>query len=83
VEPPEQIALTDDKSDVAKEGCSSIATSMVGTPTMGVAAIGRKHFQHQAGLEGLDQHLGSPRATTAPSTQADAAAGVEQRPCTS
>ena len=34
VDPPEQIALTDDRSDVAKAGCSSIATSMVGTPTM-------------------------------------------------
>ena len=34
VEPPEQIALTDERSVDAKEGCSSIATSMVGTPTI-------------------------------------------------
>jgi hypothetical protein len=34
VEPPEQIALTDDRSVVANEGCSSIATSMVGTLTI-------------------------------------------------
>src|SRR4051794_36021822 len=34
VEPPEQIALIDERSVEAKEGCSSIATSMVGTPTI-------------------------------------------------
>ena len=34
VEPPEQIALTDERSVVAKAGCSSIATSMVGTPSI-------------------------------------------------
>ena len=34
VEPPEQIALTDDRSAAAKAGCSSIATSIVGTPSI-------------------------------------------------
>src|SRR5215212_1414176 len=32
VEPPEQIAFVDDRSVVAKDGCSSMATSIVGTP---------------------------------------------------
>ena len=34
VEPPEQIALTLDKSALPKLGCSIMAISMVGTPTM-------------------------------------------------
>ena len=33
-----------------------------------VAAIGREHFQHQAGIERLDQHLRC-RLETAPITQ--------------
>ena len=34
VEPPEQIASTWDRSLVAKSGCSSMATSIVGTPSI-------------------------------------------------
>ncbi len=34
VEPPAQMARTDDRSVCAKRGCSSIAISMVGTPSM-------------------------------------------------
>ena len=33
-EPPEQIALTDERSVVGNVACSSIATSMVGTPSI-------------------------------------------------
>ncbi len=34
VEPPAQMARTDDRSVSAKRGCSSIAINIVGTPTM-------------------------------------------------
>jgi hypothetical protein len=37
VDPPEQIALTDDRSLVGKVGCSSMAISMVGTPIIALS----------------------------------------------
>ena len=49
-----------------------------GNTDHGITAIGRKHFQHEAGLEGLQQHLGR-RARHRTDDAADAAAGVEQR----
>ena len=43
-----------------------------------IAAIGPEHFQHQSGLEGLDQHRGRGFRHRADHA-ADAAAGVKQR----
>ena len=43
-----------------------------------IAAIGPEHFQHQSGLEGLDQHLRRGLRYRADHA-ADAAAGMKQR----
>ena len=78
VEPPEQIALTEERSVVANDGCSSIATSMVGTAEHRVAAIGLEQLEHETRLERLQQHL-RRRLRYRAEHAADAAAGVEQR----
>ncbi len=78
VEPPEQIALTDERSVAAKVRVLQHRDQHGGNAEHRIAPIGPEHFEHQSGLERLDQHLGGGLRDR-PDHAADAAAGVKQR----
>ena len=78
VEPPEQIALTDDRSVDCEGGMFEHGHQHRRHAEHRVAAVGVEQLEHEPRLECLQQHLGRRLGHRAEHA-ADAAAGVEQR----